>query len=133
MATSVGEEIRSYSRIYRWLGLCIDNYAYSEDEEEKAMAEEMRKNPGEVLDALVQIRMALIAFKMTNVENSSTGAHDVKKSDLRHMLIEFPPKAEDKWWQVWRDYLEIMDEAEWAVMWKAVDLTIEDILTGGRN
>lgn len=125
-------DAKKYSRMYRWLGLCTDYYAFSEEDDDKAIAAEIRKKPTEVLDALVQIRMALITFKMSNVTSQPDGSHDVTHIDLKRMIKEFPPKDTDKWWKVWLRYLDIMDDIEWKNMWIAVDFTIEDILSEGK-
>lgn len=125
-------DAKKYSRAYRWLGLCTDYYASSEDDDDKAIAADIRKNPAEVLDSLVQIRMALIAFKLSNVTSQIDGNHNVSHEDLNRMIKEYPPKSNDKWWSIWLRYINVMDEIEWKNMWLAIDLTIEDILSEGK-
>lgn len=124
-------EIKSYSKVYRWLGLLIDMCAASEDEDDNKLANIMRKDPTEVLETLVQIRMTLITFKMANVSHEKDGSHLVIRKDFEWMLKTYPPDPSDKWWPVWIRYIRQMDDVEWANMWLALDLTIEEILTSG--
>lgn len=124
----VGSETKVYSRIFRWLGLCTDYYAASTDEDDQAIADRIRKDPSTVLKSLVEIRMALIAYKMTNVTRDKDGGHDVKREDLKNMIKDFPPNSGNEWWQVWLRYLDIMDDSEWLPMWIATDRTLEEIL-----
>lgn len=125
-------EQKAYSRIYRWLGLAIDFIDESEDEEDQKLVAIMRKEPFEILEGLVQIRMALIAYKMTNVTHSGEESHLVKRSEFDAFIKEFPPGPKDKWWSVWIRYINQMNDVEWHNMWVALDLTIEDILKAGR-
>lgn len=126
----VNAEQKAYSRIYRWLGLAIDFLGASEDEEDQKTVEFMRKEPFEILEGLVEIRMALIAYKMSNVTHSGTESHLVKRSEFEAFLKEFPPTPKDKWWPVWIRYIRQMNDVEWQNMWIALDLTVEDILKG---
>lgn len=124
-------EQKAYSRIYRWLGLAIDYFGSSEDEEDQAIMDAMRKNPFEILEGLVQIRMALIAYKMSNVTHSGAESHLVKRNEFEAFIKEYPPTPKDKWWPVWVRFLRQMNDVEWTNMWIALDLTIEDILKAG--
>lgn len=122
-------EINIYSKLYRWLGLCIDYFAGTGDKEDAKTASIMRDDPSVVLEALVGIRMALITYKMTNVTNNrDSSTHLVKKSELTQYLRAFPSSSNQNWWPVWLRYFDVMDDAEWTKMWIALDLTIEDIL-----
>lgn len=126
----VNAEQKAYSRIYRWLGLAIDFLSNSEDEEDQKAVEIMRKEPFEILEGLVEIRMALIAYKMSNVTHSGEESHLVKRNEFESFIKEFPPTSKDKWWPMWIRYIRQMDELEWRNMWIALDLTVEDILKG---
>lgn len=128
----VNAEQKAYSRVYRWLGLAIDFIDGSDDEEDQKLVAIMRKEPFEILEGLVQIRMALIAYKMTNVTHSGEESHLVKRNEFESFVKEFPPSPQDKWWPVWIRYIRQMDDVEWRNMWIALDLTVEDILKAGK-
>lgn len=122
-------EINIYSRLYRWLGLCIDYFAGTGNKDDAKIAAQMRDDPSVVLEALVSIRMALITYKMTNVTNNKdSSSHLVKKSELTQYLRAFPDSNRQNWWPVWLRYFYVMDDVEWTNMWFALDLTIEEIL-----
>lgn len=129
MDHNISVDTKLYSKIFRWLGLCTDYYASSPEEDDQAIASDIRKDPSGVLEALIEIRMALIAYKMTNVTHSIEGGHEVKREDLRRMISKFPPNSNQVWWNVWLRYFQIMDDAEWLPMWINVDRTIEELLS----
>lgn len=125
----VNAVIKNYSRIYRWLGLCIDFYSdLDEEDDDREYADRMRKNPAEVLDALVQIRMALITFNIASVGGGGEHDHFVKHSDLDALMHEYPPQRQQIWWPVWKRFLDTIDDNEWSAMWIEVDATIEAML-----
>ena len=126
-------ETAKYNRIFRWLGLCMDFFSKSEEDEDKEIVEKMRKDPVDALAALVDIRMSLIAYRMTNVTHSKDGNHDVSHAELNAMIKNFPPKSGDIWWNVWLRYFEVIPDNEWINMWIATDHTIEELLATNSN
>lgn len=126
-------ETAKYNRIFRWLGLCIDYFSQSEEEEDQEIVAKMRKDPVDALEALVEIRMSFIAYRMKNVTHSKDGNHDVSHAELNAMIKKFPPKPGDLWWKVWLRYFEVIPDIEWINMWIATDLTIEEILAPNSN
>lgn len=129
MAVSV--ETKLYSRIFRWLGLCTDHYGSSDEEDDIEIAKKIRKYPQEALDALVEIRMAVITYNMSNIQRFHEASTQVTREDLRRMIKNFPPTEEQKdWWNIWLRYLYVMDDDEWNNMWIQTDIVIENILSG---
>lgn len=126
---TANEDIKNYSRMFRWLGLCIDYYSdLDEEDDDRSYADEMRRDPSGALDALVQIRMSLITHDLASVEEGPEGNHKVTRESFRRLFREYPPTGAQKWWPVWSRFLEFMDDREWDVMWIAVDTTIHDLL-----
>lgn len=121
--------VNNYSRIYRWLGLCIDYYSsLDEEDDDRVWADRMRKDPSQALEALVQIRMALITFRMKSVTQGPEGNHYVKRSELEGLMRDYPPDSKEVWWPVWKRFLDTVDDREWTAMWPAVDETVESLL-----
>lgn len=128
-------DIRSnLSRIYRWLGMCVEFYENmdDEDEENKKMAAYLRDHPSEALDGLVQMRMSHITYMMRQMIGPEGDTHRVNRHDLSKMMESFAPIENNDWWPVWMEYLPQMSDAEWDKMWLAVDDTIKDMLLSDR-
>lgn len=126
-ATDIRENL---SRIYRWLGFCIEYYeGKEEDDPNRKLADQMRNEPNAPLDALVQMRMSHMTYMMKFDLTTGVDVPRVLRKDLTKMMDKFAPIENNDWWPVWIEYLDTMTDPHWNQMWMDVDETIKDMLT----
>lgn len=118
------------SKVYRWLGMCIAYYENLEDEDgmNQRLASQMRDNPNEPLDALIQIRLSHFTYMMRSNLSQDVDKPRVQRKDIKKMLKSFAPIENNDWWPVWMSYLDTMSDAEWNQMWIDIDLTVTNML-----
>lgn len=118
------------SKVYKWLGFLIEYYENNDDDENNAkLASQMRDNPNEPLDALIQMRMSHVTYVMRTEMIRKEGDPIVKRKDLTKMMKSFAPVENNEWWPVWMDYLKVMNDSDWTKMWIDVDDTVKEMLS----